>query len=338
MMKVMVTGGMGFIGSHLVKKLLEEYNCQVVIVDSFTYAAREKLYSKKDAKRLKIVKADIRDQLTVSRFMREEAPEFVFHLAAESHVCRSISGPKAFMETNVMGTWNMIEEFRGLWQHSPNGKRFIHVSTDEVFGQLKLKERKFNEQSPIAPRSPYSSSKAASDNIVSSYFHTYGVETITVNCSNNYGPNQHGEKLLPKTICRILQGKPVDIYQQGTQVRDWLWVEDCCDAIVKCFEKGIAGERYCIGGDSELTNLQLVRKTFAVIQDLLPSKSRQLQLNFVNARPTDDFRYAIDASKIKRLGWKPKPEQLEKNIRSTVLWYYGKLMSGGGHLKDEGAE
>lgn len=329
-MKIMVTGGMGFIGTHLVKKLLAEYNAQIVVVDSFTYAARKPLYKKSDCKRVKIVKADIRDHLTVSRLMKEEQPQYVFHLAAESHVCKSITGPKDFMLTNMMGTWNLLEEFKSLWQHSPNGKVFIHVSTDEVFGQLASKRDKpFSEQTNIQPRSPYSASKAASDHIAGAYFHTYGVETIVVNCSNNYGPNQHEEKLLPKSICRILQGKSVDIYQKGNQIRDWLWVEDCVDALVTILEKGKPGQRYCVGGEDERDNLSLVRSTFAIIQDLFPGEGLELKLNYLDARPTDDFRYAIDNSKIKRLGWNPKPQNYLKNIRSTVLWYYGKLVAAG---------
>lgn len=330
-MKIMVTGGMGFIGSHLVKALVEKIpSSKIIVVDALTYAAREPLTK---SNKVKLIKADIRDHLVVSRLMAQEKPDHIFHLAAESHVCRSIQGPKDFVQTNIVGTWNVIEEFKNVWKNKSNGKTFIHVSTDEVFGELTAKGTPFNEETCIRPRSPYASSKAASDHIVQSYKETYGVQTKIVNCSNNFGINQHEEKLLPKTICRILRKESVEVFGSGSQIRDWLYVTDCVQAIIKVFERGRVGERYCIGGESECSNLDLINKVHAVIQDLFPEEKVPLKIKKVNARPTDDFRYAINNEKIRELGWKPKPTLMEQRLRSIVLWYYAKLEIG----KDAGA-
>lgn len=328
-MKIMVTGGMGFIGSHLVKMLLEKYNTQIVVLDALTYAARTPLYTKKQASRVRLIKADIRDHLVVSRVMAEVKPDVIFHLAAESHVCKSIQGPKDFMLTNINGTWNLIEEFKNLWKANNHGKAFIHISTDEVFGQLGAKDEPFNEETCLRPRSPYASSKAASDHIVQSYFETYKVNTKIVNCSNNYGVNQHEEKLIPKSICAILRKEPVEVYGNGEQVRDWLYVTDCCQAIIKVFERGRVGERYCIGGDSELSNITVISHIHKAVQDLFPEEKIPLLLKYNKvARPTDDRRYAIYNQKMRDLGWKPLPNLLQQRLRSIVLWYYGKIQSG----------
>lgn len=332
MSNIVVTGGSGFIGSHLLTKLCSKYpNDLIINLDAETYAARPPLYKKKP-KNLIVVKLDLRDQLGVRRFMEKYKPNHVFHLAAESHVCRSIQGPKDFITTNINGTWNLLEEFKELWIDDLKAHRFIHISTDEVFGEIK--KGKFNEQSQIVPRSPYASSKASSDLLVLSYYSTYGLNAVVTNCSNNYGPNQHDEKLIPKTIINILTKKPVQIYQSGKQIRDWLYVEDCAEGLIRVFEKGLPGNRYCIGGDYELTNLAMVEKIYHSITEIFGKAAPELKMEFTNSRPTDDFRYALDIKKINKLGWSPKRDLFEKNLRHTIMWYYTKLV--GGKLRPQG--
>lgn len=330
-MKIVLTGGRGFIGSHmtdLLSKLAKMSNGrigEIVVLDAHTYAARPFLMGRKPENVREVV-LDIRDQLAVRKFMEEEKPDHIIHMAAESHVCRSITGPKDFVLTNVVGTWNLLEEFKEIWKGQLSGKKFLHVSTDEVFGEIKT--GKFKEDSPIAPRSPYASSKAASDHLVSAYCTTYGLHGLIVNCSNNYGPNQHEEKLVPKAILRIIQNKPVDIYGNGKQVRDWLWVEDCCRAILHVLDKGIPGQRYCIGGELEMTNIELVNKIHEICTKVFAKTKFNLKLNYTNDRPTDDKRYALSTQKIRKLGWKPKKEEFDKNLQYTILWYWKRMVVG----------
>lgn len=314
-MTILVTGGHGFIGSNFIKLFHDRYPERILInVDSNTYASRpDYLAGHGERFNYKHINADIRDAFMMEEIFNKYKPKEVVHFAAESHVCNSIKGPRVFSETNIMGTFNLIEAFRKL----NNGGRFLHVSTDEVFGELPLNapELKFSEKSPIAPRSPYSSSKAASDHLVQGYYHTYGLKTIIVNCSNNYGPNQHEEKLIPKTIKHLLRGLPVTIHGKGDHVRDWLFVDDCCEGILRALGLGCPGERYCLGGNTEFTNLELVQ-LISMDLSMRIKKSLPLILHNTDDRPTDDTRYAIDTSKAEDyLKWKPRSffrDNLEK--------------------------
>lgn len=327
MRKVVITGGLGFIGSNLVKYWFNKYNDRIIVLDSETYAAKPEYLQKyfravAVANPAKIVKApvlrddtDIRNSAQVEDFFRKEQPDIVIHLAAESHVCNSINGPRKFMETNIMGTFNILEAMR---KHCPQA-RFHHVSTDEVFGELSAFDQPFTELSPVVPRSPYATSKAASDMIAICYHTTYGMNVTVSNCSNNFGPNQHEEKLIPRTVRKILKGEDVTIYGSGEQVRDWLHVEDHCEAISRIIFHGKAGERYCIGGEKELTNIGMVHRIYQVVQRLKPGA--ELNIKFTNDRPTDDFRYAINNTKIRSLGFIPSQnfdELLEQTISSIV--------------------
>ena len=319
---IMVTGGYGFIGSHLVRYLLSQGH-SVLVVDSLTYAANPKFvkdWAKEKNKSFTEEIIDIRDHLAIARLMNKYRPEVVYHLAAESHVCRSISGPKDFVTTNVLGTFNLIEEFRQV-HGDDKTKKFIHVSTDEVYGELTPIDPPFSETTLVKPRSPYAATKASSDHIVQSYFHSYGVNTIITNCSNNFGPNQHTEKLIPATIKRLINKKPIRIYGNGMNIRDWLWVEDHAKALVLLSEKGIPGEKYCIGGENELTNLDIAHRVHSAMVTVWGSI--ELDIEFTNDRPTDDRRYAIDCSKLKKLGWDPS-HNFAQNIFKTIEYYTGK--------------
>lgn len=336
MRKLLVSGGQGFIGSNFLKHLIKKYpKDKIVNVDAFTYAARPSLLDVEETPHVSTVKVNLQDQLAVKRLLEKEQPDHIFHLAAESHVCRSISGPKDFVMTNIVGTWNLIEEAKSVWANAKNN-RFVHISTDEVFGQLTRKDKPFTEKTPVAPRSPYSASKASADHLVQAYHETYGLNTVITNCSNNYGVNQHAEKLIPKTICRIFQRQAVDVFQTGKQVRDWLYVDDHCQALITAFEKAVPGERYCIGGDKELENIQLVEMIYDIIHDLFPKDGYVLKIDYKDSRPTDDMRYAIDNRKIKRLGWSPDTKHFKQNLQYTILWYWGKLISGGSVKTKEG--
>lgn len=335
---VLITGAYGFIGSNLVKHWMQEHhNDKIIMLDGMTYAARPKylkdfIEDRKKHYRPDVIEviADIRDQIAVARIMQKYEPDLVLHLAAESHVCRSIAGPKEFVLTNVVGTFNLLEEFYQLHK-GDKSKKFIHVSTDEVFGELEINEFPFCEGSKIKPRSPYAASKAASDLIVQSYFHTYGVPTIVTNCSNNFGPNQHEEKLIPATIQRIFSGEPARLHGSGKNIRDWLHVSDHCRALSILAEKGIPGERYCIGGEFEKENIEVVEMIFALLQ-------KDPNIEFTNDRPTDDKRYAVDCTKLKELGWQPQSSEIDfkNNLADTIHYYASEWIGVGAGPEKEG--
>ena len=334
MKKIMVTGGRGFIGSHLVKLLCTSKDSTIINVDGETYAARPPLYDMKP-RNLINEKLDIRDQLSVRRAIEKHKPDHIIHLAAESFVCRSIAGPKDFIQTNIVGTWNLLEEFKELWK-SEKGHRFVHISTDEVFGSLG-KGGRFTERSTIAPTSPYASSKASSDLLAQSYHRTYGLDVIIGNCTNNFGPNQHPEKLVPKAIHCLFRSQPIEIFGTGKNIRDWIYVEDHCHAIIKLLQQGQPGEKYCIGGETELTNLEMVEALFQVTRKVFPKSTHAFKLQFTNNRPTDDQRYAVDCSKLKKLGWKPNKQDFEENLLHTVMWYWRRMVAASSPrgLKEE---
>lgn len=319
-MTILLTGGKGFIGSHMLMKLCSYFPTdQIVNLDFETYAARPPLYLRRPPNLVE-VKADIRDQLAVHRVMREFKPEKCVHMAAESHVCRSITGPKDFVTTNVVGTFNVLEEFRDI-----GGKRFVHVSTDEVFGEIRTGH--FTEDSPMLPRNPYAASKASSDLIVRSYCETYGMDAMTVNMANNFGPNQHHEKLIPRTILRILKGKSVIIHGKGDHIREWLYVEDAAQNILKVLEFGKGGDRYCLPGQVEYTNLEMVKEIHAIIHELVPASEHPLNIDHTDDRPTDDYRYAMRGGKMK---WDYNPMPFSQKLKLTVEWYLHAMMHRGG--------
>lgn len=323
-MKILVTGGMGFIGSAVVRLAVSRGH-EVVNLDALTYAACEaNVAEAAQSPGHHFEKADIRDPVALDRIFREHAPEAVMHLAAESHVDRSIDGPGAFVETNVTGTYNLLEAARAHWERQgrPEGFRFHHVSTDEVFGSLGA-TGKFTEETPYDPRSPYSASKAASDHLVRAWHETYGLPIVLTNCSNNYGPYHFPEKLIPVVILNALAGKELPIYGDGSNVRDWLYVEDHADALLKVLGEGETGRSYNIGGENELSNLELVRTLCGVLDELRPKESGAYadQITFVADRPGHDARYAIDPSRIReKLGWRPSVT-VEEGLRRTVQWY-----------------
>lgn len=327
-MKLLVTGGAGFIGSAVVRKAVAERRYSVVNIDKLTYAGSlENLRSIEKDPQYKFIQGDICDLELMKRIFMEEKPDAILHLAAESHVDRSIDGPRVFLETNVMGTYSLLEAARSYWSGLGEKEKarfkFQHISTDEVFGELGPTGF-FSEKTPYAPNSPYSSSKASSDHLVRAWRETYGLPTLTTNCSNNYGPYHFPEKLVPLMILNALEGKPLPVYGKGDQIRDWLYVEDHAEALLTVLEKGGIGETYCIGGHNEKTNLSVVHTICHLLDELRPKTDRSsysTQIKFVADRPGHDHRYAIDASKIeKELGWKPK-ETFESGIKKTVLWY-----------------
>ncbi|MEN5063233.1 dTDP-glucose 4,6-dehydratase [Achromobacter aegrifaciens] len=328
-MSIIVTGGAGFIGSNFVLDWFQESSEPVLTLDKLTYAGNpENLASLKDNAAHKLVQGDIGDFELVSRLLAEHKPRAVLNFAAESHVDRSIHGPGEFIQTNIVGTFHLLEAVRAYWNGLPederNAFRFLHVSTDEVYGSLEKDDPAFSETNRYEPNSPYSASKAASDHLVRAYHHTYGLPVLTTNCSNNYGPYHFPEKLIPLVIHNALAGKPLPIYGDGQQIRDWLYVKDHCAAIRRVLAAGQLGETYNVGGWNEKTNLEVVRTLCALLDELSPRADGQPyknQITFVKDRPGHDQRYAIDASRLEReLGWKPA-ETFETGIRKTVMWY-----------------
>lgn len=328
-MTIVVTGGAGFIGSNFVLDWLALSNEAVINVDKLTYAGNlENLQSLKGHNSHVFVRSDIGDAATIGELLRTHRPRAVVNFAAESHVDRSIHGPEDFIETNVVGTFRLLEAVRSYWNELSEADkqafRFLHVSTDEVYGTLSPTDHPFRETNRYEPNSPYSASKAASDHLVRAYHHTYGLPVLTTNCSNNYGPYHFPEKLIPLCIHNALAGKPLPIYGDGQQIRDWLYVKDHCSAIRRVLEAGQLGETYNIGGWNEKANLEVVETLCSILDELSPRKdgvSYAKQITFVKDRPGHDRRYAIDATKIEReLGWKPA-ETFETGIRKTVQWY-----------------
>jgi len=322
-MKLLVTGGAGFIGSAVVRRAVARGH-HVVNLDALTYAAcLENVASVADSPLYAFEQADIRDRAALERIFATHRPDAVMHLAAESHVDRSIDGPSDFIETNITGTFNLLEAARAHWQAEgrPPSFRFHHISTDEVFGSLGP-DGQFTEETPYDPRSPYSASKAASDHLVRAWFHTYNLPVVLSNCSNNYGPYHFPEKLIPVVILNALHGKPIPVYGQGANVRDWLYVEDHADALLTVLEKGAVGRSYAIGGENEARNIDLVRKICALLDARRPEGAPHDRLiTFVADRPGHDLRYAIDPARIRaELGWRPSVT-LDEGLARTVDWY-----------------
>ena len=326
---ILVTGGAGFIGSNFVLTWVAETTSTVVNLDALTYAGNRNNLSSLDGNpRHVFVKGDICDQPLIASLLKEHQPRAIVHFAAESHVDRSISGPEAFLQTNVFGTFSLLQQAKIYWDALPPEEksqfRFLHVSTDEVYGTLNPEDPAFSETTPYAPNSPYAASKASSDHFVRAYFHTYGLPVLTTNCSNNYGPYQFPEKLIPLVILNALEGKPLPVYGDGKNVRDWLFVEDHCSAIRTVLAKGKVGETYNVGGSSERQNIEVVTAICDILDELRPDTklgSRRKLITYVKDRPGHDRRYAINAEKIAgELGWKPS-QAFEGGIRSTVEWF-----------------
>ena len=325
-MKLLVTGGAGFIGSAVVREVIKR-GYSIINVDALTYAAnKESLSSIAGHKNYCFEQTDIRDREKLARIFEEYQPHAVMHLAAESHVDRSIDGPSDFIETNIVGTFNLLDVSRSYWEKSgkPDTFRFHHVSTDEVYGSLPDDSSVlFTEETPYDPRSPYSASKASSDHLVRAWHETYGLPVLITNCSNNYGPYQFPEKLIPVVILNALAEKPLPIYGDGSNIRDWLFVDDHVDALLRVLQDGEVGRTYNIGGNNELTNLQLVKMLCTILDRLSARDSGQYEdlIEFITDRPGHDARYAIDASRIKEeLGWEPSVT-VEQGMEKTVRWY-----------------
>ena len=327
--KVLVTGAAGFIGSNYVEYVLGEFADEIFVLDKLTYAGNLKnLECVSHLPNYHFVEGDICDASLVQELFNEHQFDKVVHFAAESHVDNSITGPGAFIETNIVGTFNLLHAAYQTWMDGPNklkdafkDARFLHISTDEVYGTLG-ETGLFTEETSYAPNSPYSASKASSDFIVRSYFHTYGMPVVTTNCSNNYGPNQHKEKLIPTIIRKAISGEPIPIYGDGQNIRDWLYVWDHCVGIKLTLDTGVLGETYNIGGRNERKNLYIAHTICDILDELKPKdKSYRAQISFVSDRPGHDFRYAIDANKIENdLGWKAD-ENFESGILKTIQWY-----------------
>lgn len=333
-MKILVTGGAGFIGSAVIRHIIGETSDSVVNVDKLTYAGNlESLLPVSDSDRYAFEHVDICDAAELDRVLREHQPDGVMHLAAESHVDRSIDGPAAFIQTNVVGTYTLLEAVRRYWQGLSASRqsafRFHHISTDEVYGDLEsVDSGLFTEDTPYDPSSPYSASKAGSDHLVRAWRRTYGLPTVVTNCSNNYGPYHFPEKLIPLVILNALEGKPLPVYGQGTQIRDWLYVEDHARALYTVFTQGEPGQTYNIGGHNEQRNIDVVHAICALLDELHPDSPvtpHASLITYVKDRPGHDLRYAIDAGKIQRdLDWTPR-ETFASGIRKTVQWYLANL-------------
>jgi dTDP-glucose 4,6-dehydratase len=332
-MTVLVTGGAGFIGANFVLDWLAQSDERVINLDKLTYAGNlENLSSLDGDSRHLFVQGDIGDSALIERLLAEHQPRAILNFAAESHVDRSIHGPEDFIETNIVGTFRLLEPVRAYWKAldpaAAQAFRFLHVSTDEVYGSLAKDEAAFTESQQYEPNSPYSASKAASDHLVRAYHHTYGLPVLTTNCSNNYGPHHFPEKLIPLMIVNALAGKDLPVYGDGQQIRDWLYVKDHCSAIRRVLEAGTVGEVYNVGGWNEKPNLAIVHTVCALLDELRPradGQPYQQQIAYVTDRPGHDRRYAIDARKLEReLGWKPA-ETFETGIRKTVQWYLANL-------------
>ena len=326
---ILVTGGAGFIGSNFVLRWIENIGTPLVNIDLLTYAGNPvNLVSLEDDRRYQLMRGDICDADFVASVLNEHHPRAIVHFAAESHVDRSIIDPGAFIRTNVQGTYTLLEQAKRYWsgvaEKDKQNFRFLHVSTDEVYGTLGPDDPAFSEITPYAPNSPYAASKAASDHLARAYFHTYKLPVVTTNCSNNYGPFQFPEKLIPLMILNALEGKPLPVYGDGQNVRDWLFVDDHCSAIRTVLERGLPGETYNIGGNSERNNLDVVQTICDLVDEMRPDAtigSRRKLITFVPDRPGHDRRYAINASKIDReLGWRPAVA-FERGLRETVAWY-----------------
>ncbi|URW82390.1 dTDP-glucose 4,6-dehydratase [Alcaligenes sp. DN25] len=330
-MHILVTGGAGFIGSALIRHLIQETEHFVLNVDKLTYAGNlESLASIQEHPRYQFAQNDIQDGPAIQALLEKFQPDAIMHLAAESHVDRSLDGPAAFIQTNIVGTCTLLECARHYWNTLPEPKkssfRFHHISTDEVYGDLHNTTELFVETTPYAPSSPYSASKASSDHLVRAWHRSYGLPTLLSNCSNNYGPYHFPEKLIPHMILNALKGQALPVYGEGKQIRDWLYVEDHVRALLTVLEKGQVGQTYNIGGHNEQQNIHVVQEICALLEELVPTKPAGLQhyadlITYVRDRPGHDQRYAIDASKIEReLGWRPQ-ETFETGLRKTVQWY-----------------
>lgn len=330
-MKILITGGAGFIGSAVVRHVIENTENEVLNVDKLTYAGNlESLARIAKNPRYTFSQTDICDRAALDELFENFQPDAVMHLAAESHVDRSITGPAAFIETNIIGTYQLLEAARHYWNTLPENRktafRFHHISTDEVYGDLEGTEDLFLETTPYAPSSPYSASKASSDHLVRAWYRTYGLPVVLTNCSNNYGPFHFPEKLIPLVILNALAGKPLPVYGNGTQIRDWLYVEDHARALYKVVTEAAVGETYNIGGHNEQKNIDVVKAICELLEELAPNKPEGIAryqdlITYVTDRPGHDLRYAIDASKIQKdLGWVPQ-ESFETGLRKTVQWY-----------------
>lgn len=334
--KILVTGGSGFIGGTLIRKLLKETQCTIFILDKVGYASdiigiNKLLNDINYSNRLFFLKVDLTNFSNLKDAIKSSDPDFVFHLAAESHVDRSIDSPYDFINNNIIGTYNLLEIVKIHWLKLNRERmqkfRFLHISTDEVFGSLNNKDQKFNENTSYDPRSPYSASKASSDHLVRAWFHTYGLPVIITNCSNNFGPRQFPEKLIPLVIQKALERKEIPLYGDGSNIRNWLFVEDHADALFLVICRGNIGETYCIGGNEEYSNLEVVNLICEIIQELKPRKNSSYKelIKKVKDRPGHDFRYSINSSKIfSELGWRPNYD-FNRSLRITINWYIKNL-------------
>ena len=328
---ILITGGAGFIGSALVRNIIQKTEHSVINVDKLTYSGNlQSLESIEESKNYTFEQVDICDEKELHRIFKENQPDIVMHLAAESHVDRSIDGPSDFIQTNIVGTFNLLEQSKNYWQLLEGDKkenfRFLHVSTDEVYGDLAGTSNFFSEDSAYNPSSPYSASKASSDHLVSAWYRTYDLPVLITNCSNNYGPYQFPEKLIPHVILSVLNGKKIPIYGDGKQIRDWLYIDDHVCALMNVALNAKVGETYNIGGNNEIQNIEVIRKICSILDELIPNKLNGVSsfselITYVKDRPGHDVRYAINANKIKKdLGWEPQ-ENFESGIRKTVEWY-----------------